>query len=230
MPDKFPSVSQVAAGLISGAAYAALAYATPRAQFGQLAGLFAVALLAYAWLLRSRLPWRWGLGLALLFRLLWLPATPALSDDFYRFRWDGLLVAHGANPFQYRPDAIIADGARTVFKDEATRNQTLPRLQELYRALNSPHFYSVYPPVSQVIFGTAARLAPNDAQRVGRALADLASEVDEVVCLHVPEDFLAVGESYRQFPQLADQEVIDLLRQAAVFAPIESAPPVPRPH
>lgn len=63
-----------------------------------------------------------------------------------------------------------------------------------------------------------------------RALADLASEVDEMVCLHVPEDFLAVGESYRQFPQLADQEVIDLLRQAAVFAPIESAPPVPRPH
>lgn len=148
------------AGLISGAAYAALAYDTSRAQFGQLAGLFAVALLAYTWLLHSRLPWRWGLGLALLFRLLWLPATPALSDDFYRFRWDGLLVAHGANPFQYRPDAIIADGARTVFRDETTRNQTLPRLQELYRGLNSPHFYTVYPPVSQLIFGAAARLAP----------------------------------------------------------------------
>ena len=76
----------------------------------------------------------------------------------------------------------------------------------------------------------ASRLVVAVPVAAPRALADLASEVDEVVCLHAPEDFLAVGESYRQFPQLADQEVIDLLRQAAVFAPIESAPPVPRPH
>ncbi len=146
--------------LAAGAAYAGLAYATPRADFGQLVGLFAVALLAYAWLLRSRLPWRWGLAAALLFRLLWLPATPALSDDVHRFRWDGLLVAHGVNPFQFRPDEIIADGARAAVRDEAQRNRVLPQLQALYRSLNSPHYYSVYPPVCQYIFGAAARAFP----------------------------------------------------------------------
>lgn len=157
---KLPSVSQLLALLLSVVAYAGLAYATPRAQFGQLAGLMALALAAYAWLLRTQLPLRWGLGAALLFRLLWLPAQPVLSDDVYRFRWDGLLVAHGVNPFRFRPDELIADGARTALPEAATRAAVLPKLQQLYRLLNSPHYYSVYPPISQAVFGTAARLFP----------------------------------------------------------------------
>ena len=34
---------------------------------------------------------------------------------------------------------------------------------------------------------------------------------DEVVCLEAPEDFRAVGQFYRQFPQVEDQEVVALL-------------------
>ncbi|GAC1380990.1 MAG: DUF2029 domain-containing protein [Hymenobacter sp.] len=160
MAVKLPSVSQLTALLLTGGAYAGLAFATPRQEFGQLVALFGVALLAYAWLLRTRLPWRWGLGAALLLRLLWLPAQPALSDDFYRFRWDGLLVANGVSPFKYRPDEIIADGARRAVRDEQQRAALLPQLQQLYREINSPHYYSVYPPVCQFIFGAAARLFP----------------------------------------------------------------------
>ena len=157
---KRPSVSQLLALLLSAAAYAGLAYATPRTDFGQLLGLMLVALVAYAWLLRTQLPLRWGLGAALAFRLLWLPAQPALSDDVHRFRWDGLLVAHGVSPFQYRPDELIADGARAALPDASARAAVLPELQQLYRQLNSPHYYSVYPPVCQAIFGAAARLFP----------------------------------------------------------------------
>ena len=170
MPLKFPSFSQLLALLLSAAAYAALAYATPRAEFGQLVGLMAVAVAAYAWLLRTRLPLRWGLGAALAFRLLWLPAQPALSDDVYRFRWDGLLVAHGVSPFRFRPDELIADGARTALPDAATRARVLPELQQLYRQLNSPHYYSVYPPVCQAVFGGAAWLFPTSGRGFGVSL------------------------------------------------------------
>jgi putative phosphoribosyl transferase len=38
---------------------------------------------------------------------------------------------------------------------------------------------------------------------------------DEVVCLHAPRRFAAVGQFYGAFPQLADEEVIALLAQAA---------------
>lgn len=35
---------------------------------------------------------------------------------------------------------------------------------------------------------------------------------DEVVCLDTPAQFYAVGQFYRDFPQVSDEEVIDLLR------------------
>jgi predicted phosphoribosyltransferase len=37
---------------------------------------------------------------------------------------------------------------------------------------------------------------------------------DDVVCLDVPRRFAAVGQFYRSFPQLEDDEVVDLLRQS----------------
>ncbi|WP_375419490.1 glycosyltransferase 87 family protein [uncultured Hymenobacter sp.] len=142
--------------LLSGGAYGLLAYATPRAHFGQLLGLLAVAFGACAWLLRAELPLRAGLAAAAVLRLLWLPALPALSDDYHRFRWDGLLVASGQNPFRYRPDELMGPAApgQPVFPTPP------PARKALYQKLNSPHYYSVYPPVCQAVFGLAAALFP----------------------------------------------------------------------
>jgi putative phosphoribosyl transferase len=46
------------------------------------------------------------------------------------------------------------------------------------------------------------------------AMANLAKEADEVVCLGTPEPFYAVGQWYAHFPQTSDQEVIRLLEEA----------------
>lgn len=48
-------------------------------------------------------------------------------------------------------------------------------------------------------------------------LDKLRHEVDQVVCLDTPADFFAVGQFYREFPQLQDAEVIALLTQARAF-------------
>ncbi|SHK51436.1 glycosyltransferase 87 family protein [Hymenobacter psychrotolerans] len=154
--------------LLSGAAYIGLAYCTPRAEFGQLAGLFGVAFGLYWLLLQTKLPLRTGLLAALLLRLLWLPALPALSDDYHRFRWDGLLVAAGVNPYQYRPDelAAVAKELRGASAETAARQLAPQRqqLETLYPKLNSPHYYSVYPPVCQAVFGLASGLFPASEQ------------------------------------------------------------------
>jgi hypothetical protein len=47
-----------------------------------------------------------SLGIAaigLIFRLTVWPLAPALSDDLYRYRWEGKLQAAGGNPYDYRP-------------------------------------------------------------------------------------------------------------------------------
>ncbi len=46
------------------------------------------------------------------------------------------------------------------------------------------------------------------------ALSDLAPEVDEIVCVETPADFVAVGAHYRDFAQVTDDEVVALLRKA----------------
>ncbi|MDP1709249.1 MAG: phosphoribosyltransferase family protein [Gammaproteobacteria bacterium] len=43
---------------------------------------------------------------------------------------------------------------------------------------------------------------------------------DEVVCLHAPEYFQAVGQFYADFPQVDDEEVIALLRESKTSAPL----------
>jgi predicted phosphoribosyltransferase len=46
--------------------------------------------------------------------------------------------------------------------------------------------------------------APDSAERV----KDYA---DELVCLQTPHEFMAVGQFYRHFPQVEDDEVVKLL-------------------
>jgi putative phosphoribosyl transferase len=43
----------------------------------------------------------------------------------------------------------------------------------------------------------------------------LRREVDELICVHMPTSFYAIGEFYEDFSQVSDQEVTDLLRQGA---------------
>lgn len=55
----------------------------------------------------------------------------------------------------------------------------------------------------------AVPVAPPDTLR---KVADLA---DEVVCLEAPAHFQAVGQFYHHFPQVDDEEVIEILRSSA---------------
>jgi len=55
----------------------------------------------------------------------------------------------------------------------------------------------------------AVPVAPEDT------VHELASLVDEIVCLDMPEPFRAIGLHYEDFHQLDDEEVLAILREAA---------------
>lgn len=86
---------------------------------------------------------------SLLFRGILFFAIPALSDDFYRFIWDGRLIAAELNPFSEVP-SFYMQGKRVPGLDAT-----------LFELLNSKERYSSYPPVCQFVFWLSAELSPS---------------------------------------------------------------------
>jgi len=95
---------------------------------------------------------RWLFAIALLLRIIPLFAIPALSDDVYRFIWDGRLWAAGINPFAGIPSDFINN---PQLVEQGITN-------ELFNLLNSPTHYTIYPPVPQYINLLAAKMFPNN--------------------------------------------------------------------
>ncbi|RIJ34425.1 hypothetical protein [Pontibacter oryzae] len=136
----------------SAVAYAVLAYATPRTEFTHILAWFAVAFAAYIYVTQQRFNVVHGLAAAVLLRMVFLFAVPALSDDYFRFIWDGRLLAAGYNPYLYLPQHFISSGAPEVAGIS----------RQLFELLNSQGYYSVYPPVSQGVFWLAVKLSPGN--------------------------------------------------------------------
>lgn len=88
---------------------------------------------------------------AVFFRFLFLFSIPELSNDYFRFIWDGMLANRGINPFDFRPTEW------PVFLGETNYNLTT-----VYQQLNSQDYYSVYPPVLQFVFSTCTYLSGGD--------------------------------------------------------------------
>jgi alpha-1,6-mannosyltransferase len=105
--------------------------------------------LAAAWLIWRSRSRRSTLVLTLLFaalfRLSVLFAPPYLSDDIYRYIWDGRVQAAGINPYRYIP------------ADEALKNL---RDEEIYPKINRrDSAQTIYPPVAELIFFLTTRVS-----------------------------------------------------------------------
>ena len=91
----------------------------------------------------------WFYG-SIVLRAIFLFSIPNLSDDFYRFIWDGRLLASGNHPFAQLPAYYIDNNISIEGIDE-----------ELFKSLNSPEYFTIYPALSQYVFWLAASLAPH---------------------------------------------------------------------
>jgi putative phosphoribosyl transferase len=58
-----------------------------------------------------------------------------------------------------------------------------------------------------------------------KVLSRLADAADEIVCIETPQPFFAVGEHYRNFAQVTDREVIDIMARHRQGRGAPEAPP-----
>lgn len=126
-------------------------YYLNRANFPELLTLYSALFSTYFILIKlyegSQKNFFYG---GLLLRVILIFSIPNLSQDFYRFIWDGRMLLHNYNPYLYLPSTIINDAGFHM-----------PEAQQLYNGMGSlsAGHYSNYPPVNQFCFAIAALFA-----------------------------------------------------------------------
>ncbi|MGB4520426.1 MAG: hypothetical protein WBI28_00620 [Candidatus Omnitrophota bacterium] len=81
---------------------------------------------------------------AVFFRVCLLASTPKLSNDIYRYLWDGKVSSSGINPYSFPPDS-----------------PNLKYLQdENFKKIGHYEAFTCYPPLSQMIFMSAYKINP----------------------------------------------------------------------
>lgn len=120
--------------------YSVFAYDMHRSEFIKLTTLYTIlfaSFLAIVFKNKNNLSLLFSIGLVC--RIVLLYATPNLSDDFYRFIWDGRMIFEGLNPYLLLPETnpnLIIEG------------------KELYEGMGSMNgsHYTCYPPINQLTF------------------------------------------------------------------------------
>ena len=125
--------------------YLWFAYNITRLQTTQLLILY-IALFAFAYniIKTSGFNFRLLVIFSILVRFLFLFAIPNLSQDFYRFIWDGQMILSGLNPYLSTPDFQMELGILTNFPNQV-------ELHNGMGSLSASHFTN-YPPINQLCF------------------------------------------------------------------------------
>ena len=79
---------------------------------------------------------------AILLRLLFVFKPPQLSDDVYRYLWDGAQLLKGVNPYAHSPAILIPP----------------VEMQSIHAHINHPKYVTIYPPSAQLVFASGAAL------------------------------------------------------------------------
>ncbi len=99
-------------------------------------------------------------GFALLFRLTLLVSPPTLSDDIYRYGWEGRVQRAGFSPYNDAPSS--------------------PNLASLrgttYERINHKDIPTIYPPLTQIVFRLGSYLGDGLSHRVSFQAAEVLSQ------------------------------------------------------
>jgi hypothetical protein len=98
----------------------------------------------------------WIIFTGLAARIILLPTSTVLEDDWYRYLWDGAVTAKGYNPYAYSPADVMEK--KSTVPDELINLSN--ESGEIIKNINHPIVRTIYPPVVQIFFTTSYIIAP----------------------------------------------------------------------
>jgi hypothetical protein len=122
-------------------------------------------------------------AVAVALRLAALAGQPILSDDLYRYAWDGRVQTSGTDPYRYTPSSVhLADLREDWLWPDAEGCARLQREQGCTR-INRPTVHTVYPPVAEAWFTAVSRVAGIHARHKAWQMAGFLTDVGLVALL-----------------------------------------------
>ncbi len=142
----------------------------------------------------------------------------------------GAIASGGTRVLNHRIIKELGIPEETVFEIARQQNEELERRERAFRG-DRPSLNVTGKVVILIDDGLATGSTMRAAARALRQLRpaklviavpvgartvcdSMRAEADEVVCVHVPDNFFAVGQWYRNFEQTTDDEVTDFLKMA----------------
>ena len=111
---------------------------------------------------------------AVVFRLTLLLSDSIEEIDLYRYVWDGAVSTQGVSPFRYSPQQVLASSVDDALPGDLARLVRLrdrsPELAAILRRVHFGELPTIYPPVSQLVFGVCSWLMPDESSVTTRLM------------------------------------------------------------
>ena len=98
----------------------------------------------------------WIIFTGLIARLILIPSSPILEDDFYRYLWDGAVTANEYNPYVFSPKDVIEKNPEVPQKILKLADES----GNVIDKINHPKIKTLYPALSQIVFALSYYLFP----------------------------------------------------------------------
>jgi alpha-1,6-mannosyltransferase len=121
------------------AGISAIGLLIPRDNGWMLLFAYFTSFFGYFWIVKKVPDFRELIVAGVALRVILFFDLPHLSDDLFRFIWDANLLKVGVSPYAYLPNELLSENISGI-------------TQSLFDQLNSPNYYSVYPPFNQLLF------------------------------------------------------------------------------
>ena len=138
-------------GIVCSICFVLLLFYVQRSNFYEVIVLYAILFTAYWYVIVKKeiFTTKQLVGFGIAVRCIAIFSLPNFSDDYFRFVWDGHLLNNGTNPFSVLPIDYL-------------QQHPSGYLQTVFNGLNSPKYFSVYPPLLQSIFSLANFISPTN--------------------------------------------------------------------
>ncbi len=98
----------------------------------------------------------WIIFTGLIARIILIPSSPILEDDFYRYLWDGAVTANEFNPYVLSPLQVQQHNPEVPEKILKLSDQS----REIINKINHPKIKTLYPAMAQIVFAISYYLFP----------------------------------------------------------------------